>query len=117
MFITSLSLFSFPELDNDTGIRIPYADKIAHFIFYFVFVVLGFFFLQERRVKPSFKPLKTTYKIMVVAIIYGILIEGLQYIMPFDRAAEFFDVLANSAGAIFGGLLIKSYLSLIKKLK
>ena len=116
VLITLLSLFSFSGLDNDTGIQIPYADKITHFIFHSVFVILGFFFFQENT-QDSFSPIKAILKIVVVAFLYGILIEGLQYIMPYDRAAEFFDVVANTTGAIFGGLLIKKYLSLTKKVK
>ena len=52
-----------------------------------------------------------------IAILYGIAIEILQDLMPFDRAGEILDVLANTLGAIFGSLLIKKYLSRIRKLK
>ncbi|WP_350292782.1 VanZ family protein [uncultured Croceitalea sp.] len=116
MFITLLSLFSFSGFDNTIGIAIPHMDKITHFTFYTVFVVLGYFFLKERG-KGAFKSQESLLKIIFAAIIYGIFIEALQYAMPFGRAAEFFDVLANSAGAIFGGLLIKKYFSLSRKLK
>jgi len=113
--ITILSLFSFSEFD-DSGIRIPYLDKITHFIFHLIFVVLGSLFLKEKK-GEAFQPNKGIVIILIVAIFYGILIEVLQHIMPFGRAAEIWDVLANTMGAILGGLLIKKYFSLNRKLK
>jgi VanZ family protein len=103
-------------MNNDTGIRIPHIDKITHFVFYCVFVVLGTLFLKEKTI-TTFQLNKTVLRILLIAILYGIVIEVLQHIMPYDRAAEILDVLANTIGAIFGGLLIKKYLSLTKKLK
>ena len=114
--ITLLSLFSFPELDNEVVIEIPYIDKITHFTFHLIFVVLGCLFLKEK-IGEAFKPNKGILIILIAAILYGILIEVLQYVMPFDRAAEIWDILANTMGALFGGLLIKKYFSLTRKLK
>ncbi len=111
VLITLLSLFSFHGIDNGIGIRIPHIDKITHFIFYCVFVVLGTLFLKEKTKKPL-KINKIVLRILVVAILYGMVIEALQHIMPYDRAAEILDILANTVGAIFGGLLIKKYFSL-----
>jgi VanZ family protein len=116
VLITLLSLFSFPGIDTDRGIRIPHMDKITHFIFYGVFVVLGTLALKEK-ISTPFKTNKIILRIFFAAIIYGVVIEVLQYLMPYDRAAEILDALANTIGAIFGGLLIKKYLSLTKKLK
>ncbi len=115
VFITLLSLFSFRDID-DTGIEIPHIDKITHFIFYAVFAVLGCLYLKEQK-KESFQLNREVLKMLGIAILYGIAIEILQDLMPFDRAAEILDVLANTLGAIFGSLLIKKYLSRIRKLK
>ena len=117
VLITSLSLFSFSGLDTETKVfHIPHIDKITHFVFYLLFVILGFFSYKEK-VKKDFLINKTIFILTLVAILYGIVIEGLQYIMAFGRAAEISDVLANTIGAVFGSLLIKKYLSLIRKLK
>lgn len=114
--ITLLSLFSFPDLDHDNGIEIPHIDKITHFTFYFIFVVLGVLFLKEVK-KERFQLKRAIIVMLGIAFLYGIAIEILQYVMPYDRAAEILDVLANTMGAIFGGLLIKKYLSLDRMLK
>lgn len=111
MLITSLSLFSFMDFEIDEGWSVPHADKIMHFIFYFVFVVLALLSLKQRK---NSLPLttKTLFVTFIVAVIYGVLIEFMQNIMPFDRIGDFWDVLANTVGALFGTLLTKSYLSL-----
>jgi VanZ family protein len=116
VLITLLSLFSFPDIDDGTGIVIPHIDKITHFTFHLIFVVLGCLFLKEK-IGEAFKPNKGILIILIAAILYGILIEVLQYVMPFGRAAEIWDILANTMGALFGGLLIKKYFSLTRKLK
>jgi len=116
VFITFLSLFSFSELGDTSGIKIPHFDKIVHFIFHTVFVVLGCFFLKENKKELFFFKGKVL-KMLFFAVLYGLIIEFLQYLMPFHRTAEILDVVANTSGAIFGSLLIKKYLSLNHKLK
>lgn len=91
-------------------------DKMVHFVFHLIFVVLGSLFLKEKT-RGAFQLNKVILIILISAILYGIIIEVLQNVMPFDRAAEIWDVLANTMGAIFGGLLIKKYFSLNRKLK
>lgn len=115
MFLTTLSLFSFSDLDTGT-FQIPYADKITHFGFYFIFVVLAALVFRERT--QGNMPLK---KVLVwaplAAIFYGILIEGLQHTVTEDRMAEWGDVLANTIGAFAGVILIKWYFSKERPLK
>ena len=50
---------------------------------------------------------KTTRVVLVLAIIYGILIEILQYTLTTDRMAELGDVFANTLGAFAGIGLIR----------
>ncbi|MGW9685276.1 VanZ family protein [Flagellimonas sp. 2504JD1-5] len=112
-----LSLFSFSDLDLDTGnLNIPYADKVTHFTFYMIFALLGCLFLRERT-KGSMKLGKAAILIGFVAVFYGMLIEVLQYTLTTDRMAEFGDVLANTLGAIVGVSLIKWYFSKERPLK
>ncbi|MEO9512723.1 MAG: VanZ family protein [Flavobacteriaceae bacterium] len=113
--ITALSLVSFSSLDTGQ-IDIPYADKITHFTFYFVFALLACLFLRERtggKIKLS-----TALTISVLlAIGYGIFIEVLQYTITEDRMAEFGDILANTIGAFLGIALIKWCFSKERPLK
>ena len=105
--ITMLSLFSFSSMDLDTGtLNIPYADKITHFIFYLVFAFVGCLSLRERTL-GSLGLRKTLIIVLFFAILYGILIEVLQYTITTDIMAEFGDVLANTLGAFAGIGLIR----------
>ncbi|MAU16196.1 MAG: hypothetical protein CMH46_11725 [Muricauda sp.] len=117
MFITILSLFSFSSMDLDTGnLNVPYADKIVHFIFYFGFGFLGALCFRERT-NGSLGLGKTIGTVMVVAVIYGIIIEILQYTLTADRMAELGDVLANTLGAFAGIGLIRWFFSKKNPLK
>lgn len=115
MFLTTLSLFSFSDLDTGT-VRIPYADKITHFGFYFIFAVLAAMVFRERT-RGQIPLKKALIWTLLTAFFYGILIEGLQYTVTVDRMAEWGDVLANTIGAFAGVLLIKWYFSKERPLK
>lgn len=114
VLITSLSLFSF---SNDTEERIwfPHLDKIVHFSFHFGILILGYLFLTERT-KNSWGLRKRIGLLILFSFGYGLLIEGLQWLMPFGRSAEYCDVLANLSGAVMGGLLIQTNRSRIDRL-
>ncbi|MEM9361251.1 MAG: VanZ family protein [Bacteroidota bacterium] len=115
MIITSLSLFSFSNMDTGS-INIPHADKIIHFAFYFGFVVLGCLSLWEQKGKNT--TLKKAIRGMVFgAILFGVAIEGLQYTMTEDRMAELGDVLSNTFGAFVGALAVWWYFTKKEPLK
>lgn len=113
LLVTVLSLFDFDP--NDEGIPIPYLDKLVHFVFYLLFVILGGLMWQSGKPMPA--TLKKTILWVVIAVLYGLLMEALQDLLPIDRSAEIFDVLANTLGAVMGGLLIKTYFSRTHALK
>ncbi|MEX0359540.1 VanZ family protein [Flagellimonas sp.] len=115
LFLTTLSLFSFSGLDTGS-IRIPYADKITHFIFYLIFGVLACLMLREKT-QGQMELGKAMQWALIAAITYGIIIEVLQYALTQDRMAELGDVVANTLGAFAGVLLIKWYFSKERPLK
>ena len=91
-------------------------DKVVHFVFHLVILVLGYVSLTEINVfNRDWR--KKVSALVLFSLAYGLLIELLQWVMPFDRAAEFWDVMANLIGAITGGLLIQRNRSLIERLK
>ena len=115
--VTALSLISFGGLGLDTGtLDIPFADKITHFVFYFVFVVLGSMFVRERS-KGRISLDRTTWWILFFAVGYGIIIEGLQYTLTRDRMMELWDMISNSLGAVAGIVAIRWFFSGKKQLK
>ncbi|MEO0571155.1 MAG: VanZ family protein [Bacteroidota bacterium] len=115
VLITSFSLFSFSS-EGEDRIWFPHLDKIAHFTFHFGILVLGALAINE--MSPKIGDWKRGIAFLFLfSISYGLLIELLQWGMPFGRSAEFWDVLANLTGALVGVLLIQKYRSLIERLK
>lgn len=102
--ITVLSLVNVGGLGS--GIKIPYKDKIVHFVFYFLFYVMWCSFFKK---KSAFSLIK--FPVLFFAIGYGMLMELLQAIMGNHRSSDWLDVIANSLGAISAMLLISYFLS------
>ncbi len=109
MLVTFASLFSFSE-SSTPKINIPHFDKVVHFGFYFGAVILGVFAVREQT-KGNTALNKGVLLMIFFAIIFGIVIEILQLTYTSDRQGDVLDVLANSFGAICGGIAIKSYFS------
>ena len=89
-------------------VSIKNIDKIIHFVFYFVFVFLWI---------KSINPISIYYFLMVVivAIILGISIEFLQEKFTQNRVFDWYDIIANSMGAITSFIIVKSYQSIQNK--
>lgn len=93
--ITYLSLSDISGLGS--SIKIPHKDKMAHFVFYFLFCFLWIVSFSYNKIKSNYK-----IKILIVAIIYGVFMELLQAKMSNHRSSDFYDILANSFGAFVG---------------
>jgi VanZ family protein len=96
------------DLSGLPAVSIKNIDKIIHFVFYFVFVFLWI---------KSIKPISINYFLMVlfIAIIFGIGIEFLQEKFTQNRIFDWYDIVANSLGAITSFILVKSYHGLQNK--
>ena len=100
LLITLLSLVTIGKI----GASIPIAgkDKVAHFVFYFVFVLVWFYYFKSKN------PEATIYfQLIVFAIAYGILMEICQSVFTTQRIADVYDALANTAGAIAAFFYLK----------
>ena len=104
VIITYLSLAT---INSSVGsaIEIPHKDKIVHFIFYFMFVFLWTISFNSSPYKT-----KTGIVILIIAIVYGILMEIFQGLLTINRTPDSNDVIANSTGAIVGWFVAKKYL-------
>ena len=74
----------------------PNFDKLVHFTFYFVFVILWYRFLSIKNRHSK----KNILILFIGSIFFGILIEYCQYLFTKSRMAEVLDVVANSLGSI-----------------
>jgi len=108
--ITYLSLFPIEPVSGP-WFDFPHMDKFGHFGFYFGFVFLWNLYFKSRRIK---KALEYSF---VLGILYGILMEMLQYAMPHERMFDILDIVANISGAIFALICIKILLPGLYALK
>lgn len=107
ILITTLSLITIERVPSFT-LKLQHKDKVVHFVFYFVFVIAWNLSLMQKLKK--FK-----VKVLSIAIVYGIVIEVLQYVLTENRTADFFDVLANSLGAILAFVLFPFIVGIFSK--
>ena len=83
--------------------EIQHLDKAVHFTFYFVAAVLGVFAIREySQGMANYR--KSLLYIFVGLLVFGIIIEVIQYRFTLDRAGDIFDGLANGIGALCGVL-------------
>jgi VanZ family protein len=71
-------------------------DKFNHFAAYALLSLLLIHTLQARR-RPSAQLLAVSW---LICVVYGLLLEGLQWFMAAGRQAEAGDLLANALGAL-----------------
>ncbi|MFX0555461.1 VanZ family protein [Maribacter sp. CXY002] len=109
VFVTFSSLFSFSGVDA-TELNVPNLDKLVHFTFYFGMVFLGTLAIKEHLGK-QFKLAKTLFTMVLLSILYGIIIELVQYSFTENRQGDFFDAIANTVGALVGMFVAKYLIS------
>ena len=86
VFWTFLMLyFCFKNPSGEQIFNFPNIDKVVHFAFYFVFVILWFRYLAFKQ-KTDFK---TKLTLVFFAILFGIAIEIGQHLLTTTRQADF----------------------------
>lgn len=94
--ILFLSLIKLPNI----SLGITYTDKFYHTFAYFVLTISWLLSFYK---KPHKK-----YLITFLCLLFGIIIEALQFILTNYRTGDYLDVLANSLGIVLG-LLFFNY--------
>ena len=112
MVILLLSLLPGNNFNAPNAFEIPYQDKIAHLLFYLIFVILHQI-TELLRLKEKLH-LRSYLKIIIIAIVIGILCEIGQYHLTNSRNAELGDIIANATGMIIGISAFKLYLNKVK---
>jgi VanZ family protein len=101
LYVLVLTFASLAHVNAVPKLGFAFDDKIYHFLAYAVLTWLSFNYLITTTVN---------YKILIsgsLAIVYGIIIEGLQATLTDFRTPDYFDVLANTAGVLFVILVLK----------
>ncbi len=103
IFLLSFYLISMP---GSSPFNIPYLDKAAHFVFYFILAFLVYFGFEGNLEPDSKKIMRCKIVTVILVIIYGIIIEILQETVTKSRQGDIVDILSNAMGAF---LAILSY--------
>ena len=74
----------------------PHLDKLQHSLAYFVLSICWLFARQKKQRK---------YVIVLCCILFGIVVEILQYTITSYRTGDYLDVLANSFGVLLGAFI------------
>ena len=111
-FLWTLLIFylCLDDSPNVPKINIQYKDKVVHFIFYFVFV-----YFWTKSLKNKY--LNYISIILFLAIAIGITIEFLQENFTLHRTFDWYDILANSLGAIASFIYVKKFYAIKNEFK
>lgn len=106
LLIVYLCLDDAPNIPKFT---FHYKDKIVHFIFYFVFV---YFWTKSLKNKNE----NSIVIILFFALVIGVSIEFLQENFTDNRTFDWYDILANSIGAIASFMYVKKFNAIKKQI-
>ncbi|WP_242082793.1 VanZ family protein [Aestuariivivens sediminis] len=91
--LTSVSLINIselPEIDLDSG------DKLFHFFTYFILTLLWYNVFSRKELAKKAAVIKS----VLLAFMFGIIIELLQSVFTKTRSSDVYDVLANTLGIL-----------------
>ncbi|MBX2903299.1 MAG: VanZ family protein [Chitinophagales bacterium] len=96
-------VLSFLPGRNLPNVQIVALDKLVHFIFYlllFVFTMYGW----RRQLQITLLRKVPIALVWLACILFGIAIEVCQEVFTADRHFDWLDIMANSMGALAGGM-------------
>ena len=99
--------------NNLPRVRVPFIDKIVHFLFHFVFTILWSLFFWKQNLNCNYK--KVILSILCFSFVFGISIEIAQEFFTVNRRADITDVIANACGALLAGYGLIFFSQKIKK--
>lgn len=97
--ITVCCLISLKTFENTADVE--KGDKYVHFIFYFIFTILWYFFIKRKWGNTA----KTRFIVFMLGFLFGLFIEACQGLLTVDRSADIHDIFANTSGSA-GAILI-----------
>ncbi|HLV38754.1 VanZ family protein [Xanthomarina sp.] len=101
------------DLKSVEDIVPSFSDKIFHFMAYALFTWLWF---NAFYFKFNFNKIKGIFTTVVIAIVFGIIIEVLQWLLTSSRSFDLLDILANVLGVLFTAFLLNSKINIdVKK--
>jgi VanZ family protein len=106
LYSFTITILFFLPTSGMPKINFSYADKIVHALIYFILTVL---WISWFYVKNYFRIEGKLIAILFFsALLYGIIIEIFQGLFTVSRSADFFDLIANTIGSLFGIFFFKT---------
>lgn len=96
-WIVTVTMLSLVPVQAEDIELFPMADKVGHFIFYFIMTILIAWASRKDQVF-------IVVKAFVISALYGVLMEFLQDNIGTGRNFDIFDIIANINGAFNGAL-------------
>ncbi len=96
---------SFIQTEYIPEVDVSFADKIFHFLAYFLLTLLWFVTCVY---SFNFTKIKAILYASIGSVIFGIIIEVLQGMLTDYRALDVYDVIANTSGALIAVIIIVS---------
>ena len=117
LYTATLVFFSLYKITPEITMgNLSIGDKILHACAYFVlFLVWKFSFFLKDKNNSAYKT--TIFKISVLCIAFGMLIEVLQGALTSYRQPDWLDVIANSTGVLIASILFLTLERPLKKVK
>ncbi len=94
VYVIALTIGSLSKISSIPKLGSSFDDKIYHFLAYAVLTFLCYNYIQHINAK------RALVLSVIIAVIYGIIIEGLQSVLTNFRTPDYYDVVANTLGAI-----------------
>lgn len=110
LLVTYGSLGSGEEAAKMNVLKFPNSDKVIHGLMYFLLTGSLIYLMVKQY--GAFKHWKVYVITLASPILYGLLMEVLQFYLASDRSAEFGDFLANTIGTGTAFLLALTYYNL-----
>ncbi|MDR9456323.1 MAG: VanZ family protein [Salegentibacter sp.] len=116
LYTLALTIGSLVQLGKISVGKFNPTDKFLHFIAYLALVILWQLYIvfREQGFKQYYSYL---IKISVLAIAFGMLIEGLQGALTSFREPDWWDILANSLGVMSAAMLLLLSKGILQRLK
>lgn len=103
LFVTVLCLVSMEKLGGVNDIELPNKDKYGHFVFYFIFTLLWYTYLNLR---TNISAKRAKFISVFLAFTYGAIIEISQGLFTQGREADVMDIVFNTLGSIAAIILL-----------
>lgn len=106
LFILTVSLVPASKIPSIPILQMKFADKIIHFVMYFVFaafISIGFYRQNQTGIKKNY------FISFIIPFFFASATEIMQRLVISGRSGDFYDMLANLSGILAGIIIARSF--------